>query len=60
MSEILSEADYLILQAADIALDCAVAGVLNRNGCANWTVCPQCRVDDFCHIEGCALIKDEG
>lgn len=59
MSGILSETDYLVLQAADIYTDGAVAGVLNRNGCANWTVCPMCRVDDFTHVEGCALIPDE-
>ena len=24
---------------------------------ANLTVCPECRVDDFCHVEGCSLSK---
>ena len=24
---------------------------------ANLTVCPECRVDDFCHVEGCWLEK---
>jgi len=25
--------------------------------CPNMTVCFDCRIDDFCHIEGCKLIK---
>ena len=54
-SDILNEDDYLLLQAADFALAGEVAGVLNRNGCANWTVCPNCFVDDFMHVEGCEL-----
>jgi len=24
---------------------------------ANLTVCPECRVDDFCHVEGCSVMK---
>jgi hypothetical protein len=51
----LSKEDYKILEQADIATDGKVAGVLNRNGCANWTVCPECRVDDFSHSEDCSL-----
>lgn len=23
--------------------------------CANLTVCPECRIDDFVHVEGCTL-----
>lgn len=26
-----------------------------KNQSSNLTVCPECRVDDFCHMEGCAL-----
>ena len=26
---------------------------LNANGFANLTCCPECRVDDFTHVEGC-------
>ena len=26
--------------------------------CPNLTVCYDCRIDDFCHIEGCNLIHE--
>ena len=29
--------------------------IVQRN-CPNLTVCYDCRIDDFCHIEGCALV----
>ena len=58
MSNILSLDDYKILQEADILMDGLVAKVLNRNGRANWTVCPECCVDDFTHVEGCAIADD--
>lgn len=25
----------------------------------NFTVCPECRVDDFCHIEGCSIADND-
>lgn len=55
MSGILNKEDYLILDAADTESDGEVARILNENGCANWTVCPECNVDDFTHVEGCSL-----
>ena len=57
MSTLLSKEDYLLLQQADLGAHGTVVGVLNRNGCANWTVCPECRVDDFSHVEGCPLFE---
>jgi len=27
--------------------------------CPNLTVCPDCHIDDFCHVEGCELIKPD-
>jgi len=30
-----------------------------ENNCPNMTVCYDCRIDDFCHIEGCEIIKEE-
>ena len=54
MSDVLSKEDYRILQRINVNDD-ELTGVLNRNGCANWTVCPECRVDDFSHIEGCSM-----
>ena len=59
MSEILNKFDYRVLQDADIFLGGDVARVLNANGRANWTVCPECRVDDFTHVEGCTMIPHE-
>ena len=26
--------------------------------CPNMTVCADCRIDDFCHCEGCELLKE--
>lgn len=26
--------------------------------CPNLTVCYDCRIDDFCHVEGCELVDD--
>jgi hypothetical protein len=30
--------------------------IVEKN-CPNFTVCYDCRIDDFCHIEGCELVK---
>jgi len=30
-----------------------------ENNCPNFTVCYNCRIDDFCHTEGCELIDSE-
>jgi len=56
MSDVLSQRDYLFLQELDLQTNGKLAALLNANGCANWTVCPECRVDDFTHVEGCRLI----
>ena len=55
MSDVLTREDYQILDAADNESDGEVARILNENGCANLTVCPECFVDDFTHVEGCSL-----
>jgi hypothetical protein len=55
MSCVLSKEDYQILEAADTKSDGAVARVLNENGCADFTICPECGVEDFIHIEECLL-----
>lgn len=57
MSTILSKEDYKVLQNADFESNYAIADILNRNGCANWTVCPECHVDDFSHVENCPLAE---
>jgi hypothetical protein len=28
-----------------------------QSNCPNLTVCYDCRIDDFCHIEGCKLAE---
>lgn len=35
-----------------------VYSIVQRN-CPNMTVCYDCRIDDFCHVEGCEL-KQKG
>lgn len=50
---------YMTLQVMDQALDGDVARYFNDSGYANLTCCPQCRVDDFTHVEGCGLIMRE-
>ena len=57
MSNLLSKEDYQVLQRADIATDGDINSFLNRTGFSNWTVCPECRVDDFSHVEGCSLAE---
>jgi len=54
MSKILSREDYKILGEMERE-DPRITSLLNRNGCPNWTVCPECHVDDFVHVEGCTL-----
>ena len=29
-----------------------------QSNCPNLTCCFDCRVDDFCHVEGCEIVKD--
>jgi hypothetical protein len=59
VSKPLSIEDYKILEAADVASGFELCGLLNRNGCANWTVCPLCHVDDFTHVETCELCRGQ-
>jgi len=47
--------DYLTLFKINCECDDALMSVLNRTGAANLTVCPECHVDDFTHVEGCTL-----
>jgi len=28
-----------------------------QEACPNLTVCTDCRIDDFCHVEGCKIIQ---
>lgn len=54
MSDTLNDEDYSFIQGLNEEYG-HLLKVLNRNGCANLTVCPKCRVYNFCHVEGCAL-----
>ena len=29
-----------------------------QDACPNMTVCADCRIDDFCHVEGCKIYKE--
>jgi hypothetical protein len=31
-----------------------------QNACPNLTCCFDCHIDDFCHVEGCELVSEEG
>jgi hypothetical protein len=30
-----------------------------ENNCPNFTVCFDCKIDDFCHTEGCELVNNK-
>jgi hypothetical protein len=54
----LSESDYIKMACINELTESGeftLRDVLNRNGCANWTVCPACSVDDFSHTQDCRL-----
>ena len=51
----ISRKDYTFLEWLDVSFDGKLAAILNRSGAASLTVCPECRVDDFTHVEGCSL-----
>jgi hypothetical protein len=41
-----------VLNALHARLGDAVYEIV-ENHCPNFTVCYECRIDDFCHVEGC-------
>ena len=54
----LSLDDYVRLaKAHDAALVYGVdlCAVLSQNGAANLTVCPECHIDDFMHVDACPV-----
>jgi hypothetical protein len=60
MSNLLTK-DYDTLFVDDFILNGKIAQVLNSQGYSHKTVCPECSIDDFTHVEGCSkleLIKD--
>lgn len=55
--EELTQLGYSQLFLLDLLNDGEVATYLNNNGFASKTVCPECHVDDFTHVEGCSQNK---
>lgn len=49
--------DYIALALISEEFYPNLGEILNRNGAANLTVCPECGVDDFAHESNCALLK---
>jgi len=45
------------LNAAYTMFGYAFLALIN-NICPNLTVCPECRIDDFCHFSGCKIIGE--
>lgn len=58
MSVTKSSEDYRFLERIDLDNDGRLAMLLNALGAASLTVCPECRVDDFTHVEGCKTTGD--
>jgi hypothetical protein len=52
----MSVRDYMLLSIANEEYN-YLCRILNRNGAANMTVCPECGCDDFTHVESCSLGK---
>lgn len=54
----LSRDEYRLLAIANeagIVYGVELHRILNVRGDPNWTVCPDCHVDDFAHVEGCSM-----
>ena len=47
---------YDELYFMDIISHYKVSQYLNQNGYCSLTVCPECHIDDFIHVEGCSKI----
>lgn len=48
---------YDELFVADYVSNGVVAQKLNDSGQCSKTVCPECFIDDFTHVEGCSKLK---
>lgn len=53
----LAELSYDELLIADYEFDGEIAEALNAQGLSHKTVCPECHVDDFTHVEGCSKLE---
>lgn len=47
--------DFVNLNLYDRWMNGAISKYLNENGKASFTICPECGVDDFTHIQGCSI-----
>lgn len=54
MSYVPVRADAIRLGILSV-IDPQLHRILNDNGGANITCCPECSVDDFVHVEGCSV-----
>lgn len=57
VKEELSQLPYTQLYLLDLINDGQIATYLNQNGFSHKTVCPECRIDDFTHVQGCSHDK---
>jgi hypothetical protein len=53
----LDKKEYIELAVAAYFFE-GIIKTLNSNGAANFTVCPECHIDDFTHVEGCTISKE--
>jgi len=57
MSATLDKDDYRLLATLSAGSSGRLRLLLHANGCANWSVCPECKTDDFNHAHGCSLYR---
>lgn len=50
--------DYKTLMLADDKSHGVIGTLLNYNGGASLTLCPECFVDDFGHLETCSIYAE--
>lgn len=48
---------YDELYVNDYVYNGRVASYLNEKGQCHITVCPECHIDDFTHVENCSKLK---
>ena len=54
IKEELSSLPYTQLYLLDLINGGEIGNYLNHNGLSHKTVCPECHIDDFTHVEGCS------
>lgn len=51
----LLERDFIVMNAMDRAMAGGLSKYLNENSKSSFTICPECSVDDFTHMDGCSI-----